>query len=163
MRELDYLGYYLDEWREMFSYDSKTGAMCYLPLNKEMTDRYYTFRSSRHGGKAIRVSLARVAVMLVTDDYVSSDDHVINKDQDYFNLSYENLLVISKKAKRPVKDKVKAVETLVEGVFKIEPLGYFVVRRGPLQSAYCTRDFDDAVEVWLEWKEDNSISRVTKM
>jgi hypothetical protein len=162
-----YQGFTYKELNDKFTYDPVEGKF-YSKKTGNLLD-------STKGGKmylGIRVSdevislqPAKVALILVDQYFPKDDERVVFKDNDNLNFVYTNLKIIKKRdsalfAKNSIKH--TAYATAVDGVFKIEPTGYFVARRGSDQAVYRSYDFEEAVRVRKEWELDNTIHRWDK-
>lgn len=162
-KDKTYQGYTRDELKKKFFYDPAYGLFinnktC-KPMNSTKDGRLVIV--SRVNGKLMTLSAARVALIIVDDRFLSSDEIIKFKDGDPQNLSYDNILVVRKDESlsevRP--EAPKAVATEEDRIFKITPKNYFVVRRGPTQAVYSTYSMKEAIEVRDEWLKDNKIHK----
>lgn len=138
-------------------YNKKSGK----PIDSTMGGRLVL--PIRVGDKTLSLSPARVAVAIVDNKFLCSDQRIKFLDGDNLNFVYSNLSIIS--TKDATKDIVhtsvnyKAVDTEVDGVVLLKPMNYFVVRRGPTQAVYRTYSFEEAVAVRKEWEKDKTLHR----
>ena len=162
-----YQGFTYKELNDKFSsdpvegrfYSKKTGTL----LDSTKGGKMYL--GIRIADEIISLQPAKVAMILVDQYFPKDDERVVFKDNDNLNFAYTNLKIIKKRdsalfAKNSVKH--TAYATTVDGVFKIEPTGYFVVRRGSDQAVYRSYDFEEAVAIRKEWELDNTIHRWDK-
>jgi hypothetical protein len=159
-----YQGFTYKELDDKFTYDPINGRFWGKKTGKllDSTKGGRMYLSIRIVDEAISLQPARVAMILVDQYFPKDDERVVFKDNDNLNFAYNNLKVIKKRdAALFGKNAIKhtAYATAVEGIFKIEPTGYFVVRRGPEQAVYRTYSFDEAVNIRKEWEIDNTIHR----
>lgn len=148
-----YLGYTLDELKLMFSYDQETGKFVNLKTGNRILDFKVSMRTKE--GDCSSLSLNRLAVAIVEDDFPEPDYVVKFKDSNPYNLTYSNLVVVheSENNTRYSQD-YKFVETATRGVYHNPVTKMFVVRRGRNQAVYRTYDYKEAVVVRKEWEID---------
>jgi hypothetical protein len=153
-----YVGYTLDQIKNIFYYDPDTGKFTSKVSGKEIVDKSFTYRNPKTG-KVVCFNLSRVAMMLMTDDYLHPSDKVLCKDGDRYNLAYSNLSVVDHKGTYPKRntDKNCYLETDEEHIFYGTLSRLFVVRRGPEQAVYRTYSKQKAVEVRDRWLESGMI------
>ena len=150
-----YLGYTLDELKLMFSYDQETGKFVNLKTGNRLLDFKYAMRDK--SGNPASLLLNRLAVALVEGNFIDPMYVVKFKDNNPYNLTYDNLLVVHNSEKNASVGGYKFVETATRGVFHNPTTKMFVVRRGSNQAVYRTFDYKEAVVVRKEWELDNTI------
>ena len=162
-----YQGFTYKELNDKFSYDPVEGRFYSKKTGKllDSTKGGKMYLGIRIADEIISLQPAKVALILVDQYFPKDDERVVFKDNDNLNFAYTNLKIIKKRdsalfAKNSVKH--TAYATTVDGVFKIEPTGYFVVRRGSDQAVYRSYDFEEAVAIRKEWELDNTIHRWDK-
>lgn len=162
-----YQGFTYKELNDKFSYDPVEGRFYSKKTGKllDSTKGGKMYLGIRIADKIISLQPAKVAMILVDQYFPKDDERVVFKDNDNLNFAYTNLKIIKKRdsalfAKNSIKH--TAYATAVDGVFKIEPTGYFVVRRGSDQAVYRSYDFEEAVAIRKEWELDNTIHRWDK-
>lgn len=162
-----YQGFTYKELNDKFSYDPVEGRFWSKKTGKllDSTKGGKMYLGIRIADEIISLQPAKVAMILVDQYFPKDDERVVFKDNDNLNFVYTNLMIIKKRdsalfAKNVVKP--KAHETVVDGVFKIMPMGYFVARRGSKQAVYRSYDFEEVVAIRKEWELDNTIHRWDK-
>ena len=172
-----YQGFTYKELNDKFSYDPVEGRFYSKKTGKllDSTKGGRMYLGVRIADEIISLQPAKVAMILVDQYFPKDDERVVFKDNDNLNFAYTNLKIIKKRdsalfAKNSVKHTAYATSQVgpdgeaitVDGVFKIEPTGYFVVRRGSDQAVYRSYDFEEAVAIRKEWELDNTIHRWDK-
>ena len=162
-----YQGFTYKELNDKFSYDPVEGRFYSKKTGKllDSTKGGKMYLGIRIADEIISLQPAKVAMILVDQYFPKDDERVVFKDNDNLNFVYTNLKIIKKRdsalfAKNSVKH--TAYATAVDGVFKIEPTGYFVARRGSDQAVYRSYDFEEVVAIRKEWELDNTIHRWDK-
>ena len=162
-----YQGFTYKELNDKFSYDPVEGRFYSKKTGKllDSTKGGKMYLGIRIADEIISLQPAKVAMILVDQYFPKDDERVVFKDSDNLNFVYTNLKIIKKRdsalfAKNSVKH--TAYATAVDGVFKIEPTGYFVARRGSDQAVYRSYDFEEVVAIRKEWELDNTIHRWDK-
>ena len=162
-----YQGFTYKELNDKFSYDPVEGRFYSKKTGKllDSTKGGKMYLGIRIADEIISLQPAKVAMILVDQYFPKDDERVVFKDNDNLNFAYTNLKIIKKRdsalfAKNSIKH--TAYATAVDGVFKIEPTGYFVARRGSDQAVYRSYDFEEAVAIRKEWELDNTIHRWDK-
>ena len=153
---MSYLGYTIEEIDKLLSYDKDTGRFISKTSNKEIVDRYYSYRNPRTK-KVVCFNLTRVAILLTTKEPLKDEDKVICIDGDKYNLKYDNLSVVRHKDIFPPRnsEKNEYIETDEDYIFYGTMNRLFVVRRGPTQSVYRTYSKEKAIEVRDRWLQSN--------
>lgn len=153
-----YLGYTLDQIRNLVHYDPDTGIFTSKISGKDLIDLRFSYRD-RRTNKITGFNLPRLAVMLVEDRYLSDTDKVVCKDKDRYNLRYSNLCVVDQRGTQPIYNNEKNcyLETEEDYIFYGTKSRLFVVRRGPEQSVYRTYSKEKAVEVRDRWLESGKV------
>ena len=115
----------------------------------------------RDNDRIVSLSAAKVALMLVDERVLHTDETIRFVDGNPLNVSYKNIAIVpkSKTVKTREVDAPKAIATEKEGVYRMEPIGFFVVRRGSTQAVYRPYSYKEAVEVREEWEKDKTIHR----
>jgi len=156
---LYYQGYTVDELKTKFDYDPHSGRF----TNKVTGNYIYDFKTSIRTGdkskKPTTLSLARVAVAFVEGEFLDDDFVVKNKDDNRFNLAYDNLVVVHRTELNLPLVSSNVVETATEGVFYNHATSTYIVRRGPVQAVYRSPSYMEAVAIRKEWEEDNEIHK----
>jgi hypothetical protein len=162
-----YQGFTYKELNDKFTYDPVEGKFYSKKTGKllDSTKGGKMYLGIRVSDEVISLQPAKVALILVDQYFPKDDERVVFRDNDNLNFAYTNLKIIKKRdstlfAKNSVKH--TAYATAVDGVFKIEPTGYFVVRRGSDQAVYRSYDFEEVVAIRKEWELDNTIHRWDK-
>jgi len=162
-----YQGFTYKELNDKFTYDPVEGKFYSKKTGKllDSTKGGKMYLGIRIADEIISLQPAKVAMILVDQYFPKDDERVVFKDNDNLNFVYTNLKIIKKRdsalfAKNSVKH--TAYATAVDGVFKIEPTGYFVARRGSDQAVYRSYDFEEVVAIRKEWELDNTIHRWDK-
>ena len=163
----NYQGFTYKELNDKFTYDPVEGKFYSKKTGKllDSTKGGKMYLGIRVSDEVISLQPAKVALILVDQYFPKDDERVVFKDSDNLNFVYTNLKIIKKRdsalfAKNSVKH--TAYATVVDGVFKIEPTGYFVARRGSDQAVYRSYDFEEVVAIRKEWELDNTIHRWDK-
>lgn len=152
-----YQGFTIEDIRSSFDYEPVCGKF----INKKTGNLIYDFKINirNPAGKTVTLMLPRVAVWLVDGKLVPEGYVVKFKDTNHYNLSYDNLVVVTAgEANKPVGDS-KFVETATQGVFYNQETRVFVVRRGAKQAIYRTLDYKVAVAIRKEWELNKSVHR----
>jgi hypothetical protein len=159
-----YQGFTYKELNDKFTYDPVEGRFYSKKTGKllDSTKGGKMYLGIRVSDEVISLQPAKVALILVDQYFPKDNERVVFRDNDNLNFAYTNLKIIKKRdsalfAKNSIKH--TAYATAVDGVFKIEPTGYFVARRGSDQAVYRSYDFEEAVRVRKEWELDNTIHR----
>lgn len=150
-----YKCYTLDDLNSMLDYNPDTGVFVAKASGKELVDRSYYHRS---GKNVTHLQLARVAIMMSTNQYMNPEDRVKYKDGDMYNLRLENLEVVDYKSiyKRAFNNpKNTYLATEEDHIFVGTMNNLFVVRRGKNQAIYRTYDKQEAIDVRDRWLESN--------
>jgi len=159
-----YKGFSYKELNNKFEYDHEQGRFYSKKSGRllDSTKGGKMYLGVRVGDEVIALQPARVAYILHKNYFLKDDEVIKFEDGDHLNFEFSNLLVV-KKAEKALSArhvvKPKSVETDVEGVARIMPMGYYVARRGPTQAVYRTNSYEEAVEVRREWEKDKSIHR----
>ena len=163
----NYQGFTYKELNDKFSYDPVEGRFYSKKTGKllDSTKGGKMYLGIRVSDEVISLQPAKVALILVDQYFPKDDERVVFRDNDNLNFAYTNLKIIKKRdsaifAKNSIKH--TAYATAVDGVFKIEPTGYFVARRGSDQAVYRSYDFEEVVAIRKEWELDNTIHRWDK-
>ena len=159
-----YQGFTRKELDDKFTYDPINGRFWSKKTGKllDSTKGGRMYLGVRIADEIIALQPSRVALILAKNYFVNGDEVVRFKDKDHLNLTIDNILVVKKKQKAldaKAFDHPKAINTPVDGVVKIMPMGYFVARRGAEQAVYRSYDFEEVVKVRKEWEIDNTIHR----
>lgn len=151
---MDYLGYTVDDLKSILYYDPDTGEFTSKVSGKVVVDKTFTYRNPVTK-KVVCFNLSRVAIMIMTDDYLDPKDKVQCKDGDRYNLKYSNLVVVDHKGIYPKRniEKNYYLETEEEHIYVGTLNKLFVVRRGPEQAVYRTYNKQKAIEVRDRWLE----------
>lgn len=152
---MSYKGYTIEQIKSLVDYDPVTGTFHSKKTGKELINRDFSYREE--GSKVVTCfRLSRVAVMLMTDDYLEEEDRVTFKDGNPYNHAYDNLVVVSykdvyqNKANNPTNT---YLETEHEHVYVGSLNRLFVVRRSVDQGIYRTYSKEEAVAVRDRWLE----------
>jgi hypothetical protein len=153
--KMTYKGYTIEQIKSFVDYDPDSGLFHSKKTKKELINRDFTYREE--GSKTVTCfRLARVAVMFMTDDYLSDNDRITFKDDNPYNHAYSNLVVV------PYKDVYQNrhnnptntyLETEHEHIYVGSLNKLFVVRRGIDQGIYRTYSKEEAVAVRDRWIE----------
>jgi hypothetical protein len=152
---MTYKGYTIEQIRDVLDYDPENGQFKSKISNKVCVNREFSLRHSETK-KVTTLSLARLAIMFTTDDYLNDKDRVIYKDGDIYNLSISNLVVVPYEEvyqNRTNSGKNEYLETEYPHIYVGSMNKLFVVRRGSDQGIYRTYDKDEAVAVMNRWLE----------
>lgn len=163
MREKTYQGYTRKELINKFIYDPDQGIFYNRKTKRPMksTKDGRLVIISRVQDKLITLSAARVALIVVDDRFLESSEVIQFLDSNPCNLKYDNLGVSDKisNLKKGRVEAPNAIATEEEGIFKVMPKGFFVVRRGPKQAVYRTYSMEEAVKIRDEWLNNPEIHR----
>ena len=162
-----YQGFTRKELDSKFTYDPINGRFWSKKTGKllDSTKGGRMYLGIRIADEIIGLQPARVALILEKNYFLKDDETIKFADKDNLNLTLDNILVVKKRQKAldaKAFEHPKAIQTPVDGVVKLMPMGFFVVRRGPEQAVYRTYDFEEAVNVRKEWELDNTIHRWDK-
>lgn len=155
---LYYQGYTVDELKTKFDYDPHSGRF----TNKVTGNYIYDFKlPTRHKDTKNPTSfmLSRIALAFVEGEFLDDDFVVKYKDDNRYNLAYDNLVVVHmSEVNKPITS-LNVVGTATEGVFYNQATSTYIVRRGPLQAVYRSPSYMEAVAIRKEWEEDNEIHK----
>ena len=168
-----YQGMSQDDLKKKYIYNPLTGEFFNKQSGQLITStiRGRPVIAIRYGDRVSTLSMAKVALMIMDNRSVSKDEYIKFIDKDCSNLKYSNLSVMSKKTINLTQDHTNFSSEptghkrvfVVKGTLNSDPSKvvskYFVVRRGPEQAVYRTKDYDHAVDIAEEWLKDNSIHR----
>lgn len=159
-----YQGFTRKELDDKFTYDPINGRFWSKKTGKllDSTKGGRMYLGVRIADEIIALQPSRVALILAKNYFLGDDEVIRFADKDHLNLTLDNILVVKKKQKAldaKAFDHPKAIPTVVDGVFKVMPMGYFVARRGPNQAVYRSYDFEEVVNIRKEWEIDNTIHR----
>ena len=156
---MTYKNFTLDQIRTIVDYDKETGVIKSKVSGKELVDRTFSYRDMKTK-KVTTFQMARLAYMVGSGEYLDDKDKITFKDNDPYNLKFDNLDVVkwtdvcNKKANYP---KNTYLETEHEHVYVGILNRLFVVRRGPQQAVYRTYSKEEAVAVRDRWLESGKI------
>lgn len=156
---MTYKGYTIEQIKSFVEYDPDTGLFHSKKTGKELVNRDFSYREE--GSKSVTCfRLARVAVMFMTDDYLDDNDRVTFKDDNPYNHTYSNLVVVPYRDVYANKsnDLVnRYLETEHEHVYVGTLNRLFVVRRSNDQAVYRTYSKEEAVAVRDRWIESGKV------
>lgn len=156
---LHYHGYTVDELKDKFDYEPRSGRFTNKMTGNYIYDFKVSIRSGDKSKKSTTLSLSRVAVAFMEGEFLSEDFVVKYKDDNRYNLTYDNLVVVHKTELNLPVTSSNVVETATEGVFYNHVTSMFIVRRGTLDAIYRTPNYKEAVAVRKEWEENDEIHK----